>query len=604
MNRLLSKLLIFLFVLTLLPVSILLAAEKEPEIKISDLEIKGNNTISDGEIKNSVSTESPSIKPWVDKPVFDEQVLDNDMARIKELYDSHGFYDASVDYKLDYSDNRRSVKIRIDIKEGEPIILRNLEINVVGEAKPELKKKILKVIDLKVDKRFSSNKFQDSKAKIKNILSKEGYPRGSVDAQARVNRRLKWADTKITVDPGELYRFGQAHISGNEKISKGIIRREIIYHEGQIYSVQLISDTQSNIFETGFFKSVTIDSSLNEDSRTVDTFIRLTERKSGTVKTGIGFGTEDLLRGQITWTQRNFFGGGRVFQVGGKFSFITQRVQTSIKQPYVLGSNSDYKGILNFQRDDLPGYKGKSLNITNRFDKRISRELNAYTAFDLIYAKIDSQTTLTPLEQSQQNVYLTTISSGFDYINTDNVLNPSNGIVSLLDVEASLEQLGSDVDYFKTVFEIRGYKKFGDIVFAKRFKIGIIDAFGGTGDFDVPIFKRFFAGGSASMRGYPFQKLGPLNDQGDPLGGSSLLVGNLEARFPLFKDLGGVAFMDYGNVFSKSYDIKLNDLKYAAGIGFRYNTLVGPVRLDLGYALNPDDNFKRYQIFISVGQAF
>lgn len=598
----------YIFVVILLvftfPVSALSAQDDQKEVRISDLEIEGNEVVSENDIKDSITTESPSIKPWVEKPVFDQQILDNDMIRIRELYESHGFYESESSYSLKYEDNKDYVEITIRVEEGEPIILRNLELTIDGADGDELRKQILKSIELKVDERFSSNRFQDSKSTIKELLSNRGYPRAEVQAQARVNRKLKWADTNITIKPGNRYTFGSTYITGNQKISSEIVKRELEYKKGEIYSVKKISDTQSNIFETGLFRSISIDTRYNEVSSVADIKIEVVERKPGTVRVGVGIATEDILRGQVSWTQRNFFGGARVFDITGKFSFIVQRVQTSIKQPYIFGDDSDYKGILNFQRDDLPSYEGKSLNVVNRIDKRISRDLNLYGAFDLIYARIDSQATLTPIEESMQNVFLTTLNSGFEYYNTDNLLNPTRGFVSILNIETSLSELASDVDYFKTVLELRGYRKYSDIIFAKRLRVGLIDSFGDTDDLDVPIFKRFFAGGSASMRGYAFQKLGPLNDSEDPLGGNSLIVGNLEARFPLFKDLGGVLFFDYGNVFSGSYDYKLDELRYAAGLGFRYNTIVGPVRVDFGYALNPDEDLRRYQIFISVGQAF
>lgn len=596
--------LIFLFLLILVPLSDINAQKKTEDIRITDFDIEGNDAVSDNEIKKNITTETPSIKPWAERPVFDEQIFRNDIVRIKELYDSHGYYDTAVEFDLDYDKTGKNVEITIRIKEGDPVILRKLDLQISGDRSDELKKKIPDSIDLKVDEVFSSKKFQDSKSEIRTMLSNEGYPNPELKAQARVNRRMKWADVTINVDPGDIYRFGETTITGNEKITSDIIKRELEYKKGDLYSLEKISDSQSNIFETGLFKSITVDSELNEDTRRADIHIKVSERKPGTVKVGVGFGTEDLLRGQVSWTQRDFFGGARVFDVTGKFSFITQKVQTSIKQPYIFGDRSDYKGILNFQRDDLPSYEGRSLNVTNRIDKRISRELNTYAAFDLVYARIDSQTTLTPLEESRQNVFLTTLNSGFEYYNTDNLLNPTRGFVSILNVEASLSQLGSDVDYIKTVFDLRGYKSISDIVFAKRFRIGLIDSFGNTGDLDVPIFKRFFAGGSSSMRGFAFQKLGPLNESEDPVGGNSLIVGNAEARFPIAGDFGGVVFFDYGNVFPGSYDYKLDDLRYAAGLGFRYDTLVGPVRVDFGYALNPDPDLSRFQIFISVGQAF
>ena len=106
------------------------------------------------------------------------------------------------------------------------------------------------------------------------------------------------------------------------------------------------------------------------------------------------------------------------------------------------------------------------------------------------------------------------------------------------------------------------------------------------------------------MRGFPFQKLGPLDENNDPLGGNSLIVGNFEFRFPVYDELGGVVFFDYGNVYLDSFEYKLDDLRYAIGAGLRYNTIIGPVRFDFGYALNPNPELSRYQLWISVGQAF
>jgi len=151
---------------------------------------------------------------------------------------------------------------------------------------------------------------------------------------------------------------------------------------------------------------------------------------------------------------------------------------------------------------------------------------------------------------------------------------------------------------------LRGFKALSNVVFAKRISIGVIQPFGSTETLDIPIFKRFFAGGSNSMRGFPFQKLGPLNRKDEPLGGNSLLIASFETRFPLYKDLGGVIFFDYGNVYTKQWDFGFGDIKYAPGIGLRYNTLIGPIRFDVGYALNPEPGINRFQYWISIGQAF
>jgi len=187
---------------------------------------------------------------------------------------------------------------------------------------------------------------------------------------------------------------------------------------------------------------------------------------------------------------------------------------------------------------------------------------------------------------------------------TDNILNPTRGFVVAGGLESSFRALFSDVNYFKGTVELRGYKRLLRMILASRLTVGVIQPFGSTGTFDIPIFKRFFAGGSTSMRGFPFQKLGPLSQGGDPLGGNSLLVGSFEARFPLYGEFGGVVFLDYGNVYTDEWEYDLSRLKYAPGVGLRYDTIIGPIRFDVGYALNPEPGIRRVQFFISIGQAF
>ncbi len=576
-------------------------------VEIADIDIKGNKFLSDDKIRSEMLTKPPSIKPWVKRPKFDEIQLRNDLIRIRELYDSYGYYDAQVRYELQYDESKKRVKIIIYVEEGEPVVLRNLDIRIKGEKIEELKKlegDIRRIIPLKEGEVFSSIKFKESKKRILEYLSNLGYPKAVLESQARVNIEEKWADAFFKINLGTLYTFGEIYIRGLKEISEKVVRREITFEKGETFSTSKVVDTRNNIFETGLFKSVNIDTHFDQDKGTVDVTINLVERKLSTIRVGVGFGTEDLLRGQLSWTKRNFLGEGRLLNVTGKFSSIVQRTQVLVKQPYFLDTAFDLTSFLDFARYDLPGYKGKSVNANSKMSRKINKLLTINASSDLMFARIDSQAVLSPIEKSKENVFLVNFSLGLDYVNVDNIVNPTNGIMCFVFLETSPTVLGSEADYVKSVLEFRAYRKVSSIVIAKRLKIGVIDTFGETEDFDVPIFERFFAGGSASMRGFPFRKLGPLDAREDPLGGNSVFIGNLESRFPVYKKLGGVAFIDFGNVFSKSYDFEFDALKYAVGVGIRYNTIIGPLRLDLGYTLSPDEDLSRYQVFFSIGQAF
>ncbi len=584
------------------------SAEKEeaaePAIRISKLRIKGAKVLTKQEIEQNIGTGAPSIKFWVKKPEFNEEVLKDDMVRIKRLYSNEGYYDAQASYELKYNKDDTRVEITITIKEGDPVILTELSVEYEGDLSDEIKKKIEKAVPLKVDKNFSPNGYQQTKGAISEILSDKGYPKADIQGEALVNRKEKWAKATFVVKPGPIYKFGTVIVEGNEKVESYIISREALFKPGEEFSLTKINETQANIFQLGLFRSVVIDPVYNEEKKIADMRIVVKERKQGSVKFGVGFGTEDKLRGQVIWTKRNFFGGGRRLEVAGKASFITQRLETSVIQPYIVGRDSSLTGSLNFQRDDVPSFEGESFLATAELQKDFAQHYSSFGSTNVQFSRVQKSARRTPEEKSRENFFLTFFNSGLEYDNTDNILNPTRGFVVSTGLESSFRALLSDVNYFKGTVELRGYKKLYRMVLAKRITMGVIQPFGSTGTFDIPIFKRFFAGGSTSMRGFPFQKLGPLSDGGDPLGGNSLLVGSFEVRYPIYGEFGGVVFFDYGNVYASEWSFPLGDIKYAPGVGLRYDTIIGPVRFDVGYALNPEPGIRRVQFFISIGQAF
>lgn len=573
-------------------------------IRISGIKIEGAKAISEKKIKESIATEFPSIKPWTKKPEFNEEILKDDMSRIKSLYANNGYYDATAEYTLRFHEKENNVDITIKIKEGEPVVLTVLELDYQEQIGEKTRELIIKSVPLKVNGVFSARSYEATKDVISKLLSDDGYPKVQITGEALVNRKEKWAKASYKINPGQLYRFGSTRIEGNEKAEKTLIEREISYRKGDIYSEQKIDDTQSRLFQLGLFRSVLIDTDFNEEDKTADIIIRLSERDFGTVKIGGGFGTEDKLRGQVVWTQRDLFGSGRTLQTSAKASFITQRLQAELIQPYILGRDSSLSTSLNIARDDVPSFEGTTLLSAATVRKSFKRKYSTFGSFNIQYARIDSSTRRTPQEESSDNVFLTFFNLGLDRITTDNVLNPTRGTSVSVGLEPSFTALASDVNYLKGIIDLRGYKTISNLVFAKRLSLGVIQPFGSTESFDIPVFKRFFAGGSTSMRGFPFQKLGPLNRSNDPLGGNSLLIGSFEVRYPIYKGLGGVVFFDYGNVYERQWDFKLDKIKYAPGAGLRYDTIVGPVRFDVGYALNPEPGIRSVQFWISIGQAF
>jgi outer membrane protein assembly factor BamA len=198
----------------------------EPVVRISKIKIKGAKVLTKQDIEQSIGTGFPSIKFWVKKPEFNEEVLKDDMIRIKRLYANQGYYDAQASYELKFNKDNTRVEITINIKEGEPVILTELSLEYEGDLSEDTKKEIEKAVPLKVDKNFSPNGYQQTKGAITEILSNEGYPKAEIEGEALVNRKEKWAKATFIVKPGSIYRFGAVVVEGNEQVESYIISRK------------------------------------------------------------------------------------------------------------------------------------------------------------------------------------------------------------------------------------------------------------------------------------------------------------------------------------------------------------------------------------------
>lgn len=597
------KIRIITVILLLLLLNESYAQENTEQILISEINLAKTGIISEKQIKNITATEFPSLFPWRPKPEFYEEIFNEDMLRIKKLYNEYGYYDAKVDYRVKrLSDNR--VEITIEIEQGDPIILRQIAFSADKDLPEEQTEEIKELISLKTGGTFSSISYQNTKNIIRDYFINRGYAKAEVGGEAIVNKKEKWADVTIEVVKGERYSFGEISIEGNDKIKTYIISREVLYKKGEYYSQKTIDDTRAKIFDLGFFRSVVVNPGFVESEKIVKTNIVVEERKFRRIKAGVGYGTEDLFRGQLIYSQGNFLGGGRNLEIAGKFSFLTQRLSAEFTQPYLFNEEMDFTSTLLLYRDDLDSYTSENLSISNRIDKQVSDYINMSLSYDLLWSSLSDISDATEEFIRSDDYFLTSLNLAIDRSTLDDPINPTRGTSLNFILESSLDFLGSDENYLKEIFGIKGFREFKGVVFAKRFDVGVIVPFGETGTLDVPIFKRFFAGGSTTMRGFPFQKLGPLASNEDPVGGNTILLGSLEARFPIYKKLGGVLFLDYGNVFPDEFDFKLDEIKYAIGTGLRYDTLIGPLRLDFGYTLNPEPGIDRFQFFLSIGHAF
>jgi|WetSurMetagenome_2_1015567.scaffolds.fasta_scaffold03549_4 outer membrane protein assembly complex protein YaeT len=580
-----------------------------PALEVRFIKFNGVESISTGDLKKVLVTKEKFLALFTKVPL-DEKNLADDLERIETYYRSQGFYHARVESHDLTRIFGNEVLIEIKVAEGPPMNVSAMTLVVDGEQEGPWHSELLRIMPLRVGSRFTTPAYQDIEKSIVRYLSEWGHPKPKVDMKARLDKSTNQAEVSVEVSTGPVCYFGPISLEGNNNVADQVIFREVTFSTGDRFNGSKIQDTQQRLFGLDLFQFVdlTVDN-MDGNGTALPVRILVKEAKKQTVRVGGGYGTEDKFRGQVQWEIRNFLGDGRRMQINAKASSIVQSLQGRFLQPYFLTPHSYLTVDGGIEKQIQVSFTNQKEYLDPIFNYRWNERLSSHIGYDLeanrLLDVIIQPVVQGPQDQDRENYFVSSILQGNAWERVDIPANPREGLRFFQTVEWATGALGSQVDYVKLILEGRGYLPLSQYgVLATKLRWGGIQPLENTEL--IPIFKRFFAGGGDSVRGYPYQKLGPLDQYGNPIGGMTLVEGSLEWRFPLPKSFEGVLFTDFGNVFERSFEALWTRLRYTAGCGIRYLTLVGPLRLDFGYQLNPPegDFFNPYQFYFSVGQAF
>jgi outer membrane protein insertion porin family len=558
--------------------------------------------------KEGLSALLPHRWSWKKPPVYNPAELDDDLERLKDLYRRYGFYHARITSQVEIKDNRAAVQINIE--EGPEVRVTQVQVNAGEGFSPQVLDDLKAKSPLKVGERFTEENYEALKRQYLNYLLDHGYPRAQVQGRVLLDPEQNTAQVELTVQSGSLCYFGAISVKGKPETPDRVILRKITFKPGQIFSFKEIYDSQQRIYGLDLFQSVAlIPEEVPEAERRIPISVEVQEKKKRSLKVGLGYGSEDQFRAKLGLRFRNFLGGGRVVDLDTKFSRLEYRVEGSFFNPLLWGSKFDLVYQTGWVRRYLPGYTDKAFFSQVRLERDLPWHIRGYVGHGLEFTRPFniSEETLALLSETQTGkLYRASMALlGLRRETMDNAIDPHHGGLLSLAQELAPDFLGSQIQFARTIAEARRYQSLGesDFILAGRLKFGIIQPIQSTGE--IPIFRRFFAGGYNSVRGYRLDYLGPRNASGSPLGGNALLEGSMEARIPLYKEFRAVAFLDFGNVYLTARDIDVGQLKYSSGFGLRYQTFIGPIGVDLGFPLNPIDPSKdRYRFHFTIGQAF
>jgi outer membrane protein insertion porin family/translocation and assembly module TamA len=605
-------------------------------IEVASLDFEGVRAVDEDRLKAVLGTQVSSRLPWGRAHVFDRAVFEEDLKRIEAFYHDRGYPDARVaSFDVSLNDRKDEVRLSVVVSEGEPILteaVRLLGFEVIPEHLAELRDRIPVEPGTPRDRLA----VQAARELAAGALRDHGYPDAKVEATEEPGSGPRRVVVTLQAVAGNIARFGAIEIAGNSSVDAEVIRRQVTFRPGELFQAGRLAETQQKLYGLELFQFANVEAVGRENGGLdVTTRVTVAEGKHRRITFGFGYGTEEKARADVQWRHVNFFGGARTAGIHGRWSSLSRGVRVNFNEPYLFRPNLSLG--LSGERwfADEPAYKLDSFGSRavvkhqrirrNPLTRREAATTHAVSFINELEEFSIANAALEDLSFRDELIALgldprTGVGKGtlsalaydFQRNTAANLLDASRGYVVSVHLENGGRWLPGGFDYLELSGEGRYYHTIGRrVVLAARARLGAIDGAGPEAE-NVPFFKRYFLGGSSSLRGWGRFEVSPLSGSGLPIGGHSVLETSAELRAPILGKLGGVLFVDAGNAWSSPWDINLGDLEYSVGPGLRYNTPVGPIRVDVGYQLTPLDGLlvngrperRRWRLHFSIGQAF
>ncbi len=636
-----------ILVLSLL-VSSSVACKEEAKIKVSSLSLEGVHAVEEAQLRAALQTKAGSWIPFSKKPAFDTDEFQRDLQRLRQFYTERGYPDARVtNVGVTFDEKKEHVRLTVTVREGEPTLVESMRFEGF-EVLPERRRESLKSrFGLAPGDVRDRRRVDAARATALNVFQEQGFPYAKVTVDELPGERARGVAIVVRATPGQPATFGPIDVSGNASVGEDVILRQLAFKPGDRYSAGRVRASQSKLSSLDLFRFAYVEPrGLNaeggEQPSAVPMRITVAEDKHRQLSGAVGYGTEEKARIRGEWKHVNFFGGARSAGVESKWSSLDRGVRLNFSEPWFFTRHLAFSAQAQTWDEREPVYRvttyGGRAGVSWRRERRnpVTRrgattsvsttfinEFTDYRVSDEALADPDMRNALISLgldpETGAASGTLVSLRMQADHDTTSSRLDPQRGFA----VSGALEQAGKFLPgaftYTEFSGEVRGYVSTRrpssagrrGIVFAGRLRGATIDAPPPI-DISVPFFKRYFLGGSTSVRGWGRYELSPLTESGQPIGGLTVVETSGEVRVPFGPKLSAVAFVDAGNVGRNPWQLDPGGFRVAVGPGVRYDTPIGPVRFDVGYQLNPipgllvngEPERRPWRAHISIGQAF
>ena len=579
---------------------------------ISQIRFEGNAHIKSATLRKQMKTRGRTIIYFMDKTGrLDEVQLEQDLDKIREYYQNHGFIDVGIKEVRRDRTPKGPMIITIVIVEGPQYHVRNLTITGYEHSSEKLIRQFLKMKEGSV---YSPKQLHDDAKAVADAYGSGGYvdlvitPDGTPAGPALI-------DVHYTIEEGSRSFVNRVDIQGNTRTKDKVIRREVLVAPGDVFNTVRVDTTKKRLENLGYFAKVETYPEDTDIPGRKDLTILVQEKRTGSLSFGGGFSTVDKLVGFAELTQGNFdlfnwpsfTGGGQKFRLRLQYGTERKDFILTITEPYFLDrrlalSGSAFYTEANYLSSD---YDQRNYGFTFELRKPITAYMYGslgYTLQDIDIFNVNPASGAFIQSQAGSTVE-SKLYGSLVYDSRDNPLLSRRGQRITFSPAITGGFLGGDTQIYG--LDLEGSQYFHlpwDTILLINGEIATVSQWGAGSS--VPIYERLFLGGSNNLRGFPFREVGPQDENGEPTGGQSMARTTIEWTFPIIEKARGAVFYDMGFVNSDAWSFGFNHMASDVGIGLRLDLPIGPLRLDYGYPVMRDGYHGGGHFNFNVGYQF
>ncbi|MEY4501803.1 MAG: hypothetical protein RIS52_1693 [Pseudomonadota bacterium] len=525
-----------------------------------------------------------------------------DKTLLSELLRSDGYFSATVESRVEPEKGTGKLIVIMLVKAGP--LYRFSQVTVEGiDTRTPKGTAIRSAFSVDAHDPVNADDVSAAETALKTTLVQGGYPFADVGASdVEIDHDTRSATLVLKVNMGGEQRIGTVIVRGERPpFNADHVARLIRAQPGETFNQARVEDLRRAIMATGLVSGVKIEPVPSVTPGIVDIAVTMDAAPVHTIAAEAGFGTGQGLQAEVSWTHRNLIKPEGAVTLKGAAGTQEQSIGAYLRMGNFGKRDHVLNARLNLTNANRTAYDARTLDLSANIERQtnIIWQKKWTWSFGAEFL-LTNERDITAVSSRRQTFLIAAVPLQLGYDGSNDLFDPTSGYRLSIRLTPEFSLQGGASGYVRTQFDGSTYIPLSErVVLAGRVRLGTLV---GANALSVAPSRRFYAGGGSSVRGYGFQSIGPRDILNDPVGGRSLTEVAIEARVRL-GDFSVVPFFDAGNIYTSELP-QFSSFRYGAGVGLRYHSTFGPIRIDIGTPLNPQPGDSRIGVYVSLGQAF